>query len=228
MQKSVAALVQGTVYSSLVGCSYKLFVDNDWDLKHLPKLVLFWAGFVVPSGVIWSRVNFQVFKMLGVKREIVWNLATFNKKALATDFVLNQILYQSIFVAAFYEYCKFTMPRSVKLVDPNAPIVQESENKQPPVILVPESEESRKEKNELLYGDNNLLYLTALRLKIAAGSYFLDMWGPWLTDAYLKNNRIKFFKDLIFSLTWNVNVLKKYYEPEPKKELFVTQKDSKN
>jgi len=197
----LASLAQGALYSGMVGAAYTSFVDHDWNLQNQLKLTGFWVLFAVPYGIGWSSLNKFIFSKIGSRPEMVWNLAIWDKKAILTDFLLNQVIFQGGFVLGFFEYAKRVFNKEESQIKQDA--------QQPEEIKTPEPKKD-------VYSEENLKELAIARLKITLASYFIDLWGPWISDAYLKNKKFRNVKDLLLAATWHTFVVHKFFHPGAK------------
>ena len=77
------------MYSCLVGGLHYLNTDQKWSLEDQAKLALFWAGFVVPTGILWSQLSRKALLGMGAYVESYFNIASWNMKGIGYDFVVN-------------------------------------------------------------------------------------------------------------------------------------------
>eukprot|EP01017_Pseudomicrothorax_dubius_P035946 TRINITY_DN5102_c0_g1_i3.p1 TRINITY_DN5102_c0_g1~~TRINITY_DN5102_c0_g1_i3.p1 ORF type:complete len:200 (-),score=18.84 TRINITY_DN5102_c0_g1_i3:383-982(-) len=102
------ANIHAGIYSTCVATSYKIFVDNSFNLEfHGPRLVAFWLLFSCPTGIAWNKLHDKLKRRL-FGPEIASNKLNFtylmNKKFMAFQVAFNHFGYQALFVPAFFFY----------------------------------------------------------------------------------------------------------------------------
>ena len=80
----------------MVGGTYKIGINPDWNVKRLPCLVGFWSAVVVPTGILWSFGNNKMLKILSLPKDPIGLTKIVNKKFIIADLVLNHGIYQII------------------------------------------------------------------------------------------------------------------------------------
>ena len=184
MLKGVAmSMVQGSIYSVLLGTTYKAFIDKDWDMAKLPALSAFWTGIVIPSGIGWSIVNNKALKALSLPKDPIGLIKNFNGKFIAADLVLNHILYQA-FLATVLNYFLGTV-----------------------------SYERTKAQNKLnskdaykamsIHFQNIQRDLFVKRMQITAASLLIDIFASRLIRQYRTGSKLVFLKVNVLNFCWH-------------------------
>lgn len=184
MMRSIAAsMAQGTVYSLLVGATYKTVVDRDWDVTKLPAFSAFWAGFVVPSGIGWSLLNNRALKALSLPKDPIGLIKNFNGKFIAADIFLNHILYQIFIVTSmnfFLGALNYDKTRAQTKKDPKTAYKEMA--------------------NHLQNIQKDLIFK---RLQITAISYLIDIFASRYMRGYHTGSKFVFLKTNILNFYWH-------------------------
>lgn len=206
--KIISSLAQGTIFSGLVGGLHSAFTDKSWNLQDQLKLTGFWLTFVVPTGIVWSSATRALMMRFGGRPEMFINIGTNNYRAITTDFILNQCLYQGIVITALYKYLDYIQIKECKL-----PKKQESSELKGEVRPSGNEAEEELPLDEDPYNSYNNVALMSGRLKIIFASYGIDALAPRVSETYRKRSQPYFFKNLLLSLLWYNFALHYYYYP---------------
>ncbi len=98
MKRILNTLINSTIYSSTLSTTLYISDKDYWTRDRVGHLILFWIGFMVPSGILWGQVNKFIFQ----NRNPFLFFA--NKKDLMKEVFLNHVGYQLISIPALYFY----------------------------------------------------------------------------------------------------------------------------
>ena len=102
--------VFATCYSGGLSCfCFSAFPAKNWDVKKTCSVVGFWNIFVVPFGMVWTKVNEKVMRTAGFPITPT-KMFLPKSKFLIIDVLLNHVLYQSVFVYSFYRFLNELFP----------------------------------------------------------------------------------------------------------------------
>lgn len=101
--------LDATLYSASLALLSSLFDEKNFTTPKMASIVAFWNLFMVPTGMIWSKINEKLIKKLKIGGAGMTK-AFFSKKYLMFDVCLNHFAYQIIFVPSFYLYFKTLFP----------------------------------------------------------------------------------------------------------------------
>ena len=185
-----------SIYSTGLSCyCFSMFPKEYFTYSFDKSLAIigFWNIFMVPVGTLWSQVNEKVVKTLGY-HTFQMRRAYTNKIYLMIDVLLNHVLYQIIFVGAFYNYLNWFFPNDKIFAynrRKNEGINQTVAN---PLILLSD--------------------LTYARVKLTIISCICDIWITRKDD--IKAMNVMRTKTLAINVVWHLYVIYKYFVNDEK------------
>ncbi len=192
----ISNFLQGTVYSTGLSCFFfsSLPADN-WNFRHAASIVGFWNIFTIPFGMFWNNFNEKVLKKFGFQT-FQMRRAFINKKFLMIDLAMNHIVYQLIFVGAFYNYLNQFFPNE-KIFANNNKKIENIENNAEGI-------------------PNIVKDIVFLRVKLSMFSFVCDIWFSKTED--LKSIKMIKIKNFGVQMIWHLYLIHKYFAPENNKK----------
>lgn len=179
-------IFNSTLYSSALSLFTYLKQENKWNFQKGISVVAFWNFFMLPSGLLWGKINDIGLNYLGIKK--IMRRSFLSKKYLFFDIFVNHFGFQLIFIPSYYYYFKY--------------LFGEKEN-----VKKKEIEIEKKNINSFSeFIKDGFIF----RIKLTAIGSALDIW---LSKGNSQNSvkAIK-TKNLAIHLIWNLFVINKINE----------------
>ena len=172
----------------------------------MASIVAFWNLFMVPTGMLWSKMNEKLMKKLKIGG-VGMTKAFFSKKYLMFDVCLNHFGYQIIFVPSFCLYFKTLFPSPPV----SSSLPSSSLSSSPSSSLSPSSSSATLSSffsfNSFSFPYSFLKDLFIVRCKLSAVSSVLDIW---LTKNEGRNvNKLLKSKNMVVRVVWHLYIINK-------------------
>ena len=197
-----------TLYSTSLALLSSLFDEKKFTTPKMASIVTFWNLFMVPSGIIWSKMNEKLMNKLKIGG-LGMTKAFFSKKYLMFDVCFNQFGYQLIFVPSFYLYFKTLFPTPP--LSPSLPSSSPSSSSSPSLSSSSPSSSSATPFSLISFSSSSpysfVKDLFIMRFKLSALSSVMDIW---LTKNEGRNvNKLLKSKNMVVRVIWHLYVINK-------------------